>query len=76
MMGRNFSQRPSRLLLINDPKLALDFDLACATRLLFYDQELEKIRLQAMSGGTFAKAFGEKEYVGEITEANFRDQTM
>lgn len=64
------------MLQIEDEKLALDFDLACATRLLFYDQELERVRLEAMSGGSFAREFGQKQYVGEITQDSFRDQSF
>jgi hypothetical protein len=66
------------MLQIKDEKLALDFDLACATRLLFYDQELEKVRLEAMSGGAFTRAFGggQKEYVGEITSDSVGDQSF
>lgn len=57
-MGRNFSQRPSQLLLIEDERLALDFDLACTTRLLFFDQEHEKRQLEAMTGMSLEKALG------------------
>lgn len=38
--------------------MALDFDLCCTTRLLYYDMELEKRRLEAMSGGALANAVG------------------
>lgn len=70
-MSRNFSQRPSDLLQIDDDVVALDFDLACATRLFFYDGNLEKLRLDAMTMGQFSKAMTgggtmQKTYVGEI----------
>jgi len=55
-MGRNFSQRPSRLLQIEDEKLAFDFDLACTTRLLVFDKERDKQQVEAMMLGTVSNA--------------------
>jgi hypothetical protein len=38
--------------------VCLDFDLACSTRLFFYDLELEKRRLEAAGGAMLGKALG------------------
>ena len=78
-MGRNVSLRPSLLLQIEDEVIAFDFDLTCTTRLLYYDMELEKNRLDAMSGGAISQAMGgssNHQVVGEITQADFRDQGL
>ena len=77
MMARDYHQRPSKLLQIEDEVLAFDFDLCCTTRMMFLDQAKEKIRLDAMTMGAYSKALGGvggKEYAGEITQDNFRDQ--
>lgn len=46
------------MLQIEDEVMALDFDLACTTRLLYFDMELEKNRLEAMSGGAVTRGLG------------------
>lgn len=82
LTARNFSRRPSQLLQIDDEVMALDFDLTCTTRLRFYDAELEQLRLEAMSVGTLGRTLGTQAQtrpfsgapIGEITQANFRDQ--
>lgn len=51
-MGRNFSQRPSQLLQIEDDKLAFDFDYACTARLLVFDRERDRLQLEGMALGT------------------------
>lgn len=58
MMGRNFSQRPSQLLQIEDELMAFDFDLACTLRLRSEDAEREKRQLEAMSGAGISNALG------------------
>lgn len=70
-MGRNFSQRPSRLLQIEDEKLAFDFDLACTSRLQIYDNELEQRRLEAMSLGGIAPLLGKPEGKTQREEGSF-----
>ena len=57
-MARNFHQRPSELLQIEDEVCAFDFDLTANERLIYYDLELEKIRIEASSGGALGKALG------------------
>jgi hypothetical protein len=37
LVGRAFHERPSRLLNVDNEAAALDFDVAAATRLLYYD---------------------------------------
>jgi hypothetical protein len=64
--------------------IALDFDLACAARLRLEDNEREQRLLEAVSGGLISQALGAQQQqpsgpstgkvVGEITQANFRDQ--
>ena len=57
-MARNFNQRPSELLQIDDEVCAFDFDLTANERLIYYDLEMEKIRVEASSGGALGKALG------------------
>lgn len=57
-MGRNFSQRPSQLLLIEDEKLAFDFDRCANARLQIYDVEKEKRAIEAMAGGAIGNVLG------------------
>ena len=57
-MARNFNQRPSELLQIEDEVCAFDFDLTANERLIYYDLEMEKMRLEASSGGALGKALG------------------
>jgi hypothetical protein len=71
-MGRNFSQRPSQLLLIEDEKLALDFDRCCNISLRIHDLEVEKRRLEAMSLGSVAPMFGKPELkTQKVEEGSF-----
>lgn len=82
LTGRNFNQRPSQLLRIEDEWLAIAFDLTCTARLRIEDQEREQRLLEAVSGGLLSQAFGVQQssgpltgnVIGEITQANFRDQ--
>lgn len=73
------------MLRIENEVLALGFDLTCAARLRIEDNEQEARRLEAASGGLLSQAFGggtqpqpigplTGKVVGEITQANFRDQ--
>jgi hypothetical protein len=82
-MGRDFSQRPSQLLKIEDELLAFDFDATCTARLKVDDDAREQRLLEAASGGLLSQALGnghkssgpiEREVIGEVTQANFRDQ--
>lgn len=43
--------RPSKILRIEDETTALDFDLACTSRLLLFDAEKEKRMIEAMAAG-------------------------
>jgi len=70
-MGRNFSQRPSHLLQIEDDKLAYDFDRCCNIRLQIYDIENEKRRLEAMSMGGLGAMFHEKPKDKPMPEGSF-----
>jgi hypothetical protein len=46
------------LLQIDDEVCAFDFDLTANERLIYYDLELEKMRLEVSSGGALGKALG------------------
>lgn len=67
-MARNFNQRPSQLLQIEDECLAFDFDLTCTLRLRIEDAEREKVRLEVMSGQSLTNALGRPEVSGQHTE--------
>ena len=77
-----FHQRPSELIGITDHAIALSFDLRCGELLLEREVELETYRLEAMGIGGLTKAFGAQkasgpisgQHIGEITQANLRDQ--
>jgi hypothetical protein len=53
LAGRSGGQRPSSLLKIKSGVVALDFDLACALRLLQFDREMmqESAKLIAYEAG-------------------------
>lgn len=48
--ARNSGCRPSRIASIDDPIIALDFDLAHALRLNFYDAECRKEQARLIAG--------------------------
>jgi len=59
--------------------IALDFDLACTARLKIEDDEAEMRRLEVASGGLLSPATNAQQLptgnvIGEVTQANFRDQ--
>lgn len=77
LTGRNFSQRPSQLLKIEDERLALDFDFTCTARLKIFDEDLERVRLEAMTGATIAKQLGPilgQTPVRVVTQTDIGDQ--
>ena len=49
LAGRNSGTRPSRLVGIADPVVALDFDLACTDRLLGFDNERRQEDFKALA---------------------------
>lgn len=55
-MGRDFSVRPSLLLLMSDEVAALDFDIACTVELAEYDAEKEARLIEALTTGAAMSA--------------------
>lgn len=52
LVGHKFAQRPSQLLKIDNERMALDFDMACAIRLRADDVERDaKSAAQGLAGG-------------------------
>lgn len=80
-----FHKSPSEMLGILDESIAFAFDLQCARMLLESEREQEYLKLEAMSAGALSRALGSQtptnstgplhgQYIGEVTQANFRDQ--
>jgi hypothetical protein len=46
LVAKNASRRPSEIFRIEDELLALDFDAACAYRLLIFDNERENAKFE------------------------------
>lgn len=82
-MSQKYNLRPAEYVGICDESIAFYFDVECTEILVEYEMEQEGIRLEAMSLGAMTKQMLPTpqssgaltgDVIGEITQANFRDQ--
>lgn len=78
MTANRFNRRPSELVELDDPAIALAFDLECAEVLFEWESKQKTTELQAMMTGQIARELGGASQhtpkTREITSANFGDQ--
>lgn len=59
LTARNAGARASELVGIEDPLVALDFDLACTLRLLQFDNDMHEAQAKRIAYETVKMAFGD-----------------
>lgn len=59
LTARNGGVRPSSLVEIEDPVVALDFDLGCTLRLLHFDNDVREAQAKRIAYEAVKMAFGD-----------------
>lgn len=73
--ANKFNKRPSELLDIDDPGIALAFDIECAEILFEWEAQQRANEIEAMMTGQVVNQLGKaSKQIPTITEANFRNQ--